>query len=111
MGCFVKLLLLKRFNLSTHEILQNQDSTKLNAIENKEIHSFCSLPFNIQQGLYPESHGIIDNNMYDVDMKSRFQLGKPAASDPRWWKGDPVRYYTVWGFEKGLAMCGFFHYC
>jgi len=42
--------------------------------------------------------------MYDVDMKSRFQLGKPAASDPRWWKGDPVRFYTVWGFEKRVAM-------
>ena len=58
----------------------------------------------ILQGLYPESHGIIDNNMYDVDMKSRFQLGKPAASDPRWWKGDPVRFHTVWGFEKRVAM-------
>ncbi|KAH3831572.1 uncharacterized protein LOC127876504 isoform X2 [Dreissena polymorpha] len=46
--------------------------------------------YSVVTGLYPESHGIIDNNMYDVDMKLRFSLGSAAASDPRWWGGEPM---------------------
>ena len=44
----------------------------------------------IFQGLYPESHGIIDNNMYDYSIGSLFGMGKKNASDPRWWGGEPV---------------------
>jgi len=46
--------------------------------------------FMIFQGLYPESHGIIDNNMYDYSIGSLFGMGKKNASDPRWWGGEPV---------------------
>ena len=42
------------------------------------------------QGLYPESHGIIDNNMYDMNIGKRFYLGSNTSSDPRWWGGEPV---------------------
>jgi len=42
------------------------------------------------QGLYPESHGIIDNKMYDTGMKEMFTLSSETKFDPRWWQGEPV---------------------
>ena len=44
----------------------------------------------VQQGLYPESHGIIDNNMFDISLNSSFYLGSKSSLDPRWWQGEPV---------------------
>ncbi|XP_056017946.1 uncharacterized protein LOC125670329 isoform X2 [Ostrea edulis] len=46
--------------------------------------------YSIVTGLYPESHGIVDNNMYDTDIKEKFSLSSPNASDPRWWGGEPI---------------------
>lgn len=42
------------------------------------------------KGLYPESHGIIGNMMYDRDNEDEFLVNKPSAFDPKWWKGEPV---------------------
>lgn len=39
------------------------------------------------QGLYPESHGIVDNHFYDKTLKDSFSLGD---TDPKWWQGEPV---------------------
>lgn len=47
------------------------------------------------QGLYPESHGIIDNNMYDHEIGKRFYLGSETSADPRWWGGEPVSSIAV----------------
>ncbi|XP_031957623.1 ectonucleotide pyrophosphatase/phosphodiesterase family member 3 isoform X2 [Corvus moneduloides] len=41
-------------------------------------------------GLYPESHGIIDNNMYDVHLNAHFSLSGEEKFKPAWWKGQPV---------------------
>lgn len=38
-------------------------------------------------GLYPESHGIVSNYMYDPEFKARFDL---KTTDPRWWKAEPL---------------------
>ncbi|KAK3577563.1 hypothetical protein CHS0354_026532, partial [Potamilus streckersoni] len=46
--------------------------------------------YTIVTGLYPESHGIIDNNMYDLNIGNRFSLSSPNASDTRWWGGEPI---------------------
>uniref|UniRef100_A0A452IVN3 SMB domain-containing protein n=1 Tax=Gopherus agassizii TaxID=38772 RepID=A0A452IVN3_9SAUR len=46
--------------------------------------------YTIVTGLYPESHGIIDNNMYDVNLSQSFSLSGQAKFDPVWWKGQPV---------------------
>ncbi|XP_052776109.1 uncharacterized protein LOC128213996 [Mya arenaria] len=61
--------------------------------------------YSIVTGLYPESHGIIDNNMYDTEMMSRFSLGSKAASDPSWWKGDPL---WLTAKRQGLRTATFF---
>lgn len=46
--------------------------------------------YSIVTGLYPESHGIIDNNMYDMEIGKRFYLGSDTSADPRWWRGEPI---------------------
>ena len=42
------------------------------------------------QGLHPESHGIVENNMFDLKINRTFKLGSPNAFDTRWWGGEPV---------------------
>ncbi len=42
------------------------------------------------QGLYPESHGIIDNKMYDMDIGEQFRVGSAQQNNPQWWGGEPV---------------------
>uniref|UniRef100_H2ZVP0 Ectonucleotide pyrophosphatase/phosphodiesterase 3 n=1 Tax=Latimeria chalumnae TaxID=7897 RepID=H2ZVP0_LATCH len=46
--------------------------------------------YSIVTGLYPESHGIIDNGMYDVTIKKTFSLSGSEKSKPIWWKGQPI---------------------
>ncbi|XP_062607940.1 uncharacterized protein LOC134269752 isoform X1 [Saccostrea cucullata] len=58
--------------------------------------------YSIVTGLYPESHGIIDNNMYDTDIKEKFSLSSANASDPRWWGGEPI-WNTVRKHNKKSA--------
>ena len=44
--------------------------------------------YSIVTGLYPESHGIVGNTMYDPVLKKRFG---GANTDPRWWNGaEPI---------------------
>ncbi|NXM30315.1 ENPP3 phosphodiesterase, partial [Oxyruncus cristatus] len=46
--------------------------------------------YTIVTGLYPESHGIIDNSMYDVEMNENFSLSGMEKFNPSWWKGQPI---------------------
>ncbi|XP_018775437.2 ectonucleotide pyrophosphatase/phosphodiesterase family member 3 [Serinus canaria] len=46
--------------------------------------------YTIVTGLYPESHGIIDNNMYDVNLNAHFSISGEEKFKPAWWKGQPV---------------------
>ncbi|KAM6279086.1 ectonucleotide pyrophosphatase/phosphodiesterase family member 3 [Porphyrio hochstetteri] len=46
--------------------------------------------YTIVTGLYPESHGIIDNSMYDVNLNKHFSLSGTQKFEPSWWKGQPV---------------------
>ncbi|NXJ78984.1 ENPP3 phosphodiesterase, partial [Trogon melanurus] len=46
--------------------------------------------YTIVTGLYPESHGIIDNSMYDVDLNAHFSISGTEKFKPAWWKGQPV---------------------
>ena len=44
--------------------------------------------YSIVTGLYPESHGIVTNTMYDPVLKEKFGA---ANTDPRWWDGaEPI---------------------
>lgn len=58
----------------------------------KSIYPTLTFPnhHTISTGLYPESHGIIDNSMYDLKLKQSFYLGSPNAMNPKWWFGEPI---------------------
>ncbi|KAL7388221.1 hypothetical protein ABVT39_009383 [Epinephelus coioides] len=46
--------------------------------------------YSIVTGLYPESHGIVDNKMYDVDRNAFFSLKTEEKFNPKWYQGEPV---------------------
>lgn len=47
--------------------------------------------YTIATGLYPENHGIIENNIYDAGFDALFGLSKTEeVQNPRWWLGEPI---------------------
>ncbi|XP_041484492.1 venom phosphodiesterase 2-like [Lytechinus variegatus] len=44
--------------------------------------------YTIVTGLYPESHGIVGNTMYDFG--TTFSLGSDESFNNRWWGGEPI---------------------
>ncbi|KAA0708931.1 Ectonucleotide pyrophosphatase/phosphodiesterase family member 1 [Triplophysa tibetana] len=46
--------------------------------------------YTIVTGLYPESHGIVDNKMYDVTRNASFSLRVAEKSNPSWYQGEPI---------------------
>lgn len=56
--------------------------------------SFPSVTFpnhyTLVTGLYPESHGIVGNTFWDVDLQEEFFYTKAAAMQPNWWGGEPL---------------------
>ncbi|XP_059212245.1 ectonucleotide pyrophosphatase/phosphodiesterase family member 1 [Centropristis striata] len=46
--------------------------------------------YSIVTGLYPESHGIVDNKMYDVNQNAFFSLKTEEKVNPQWYQGEPV---------------------
>ncbi|PVD23081.1 hypothetical protein C0Q70_16343 [Pomacea canaliculata] len=58
--------------------------------------------YTIVTGLYPESHGIVDNDMFDIGMQKAFSIYSSTKSDPRWWHGDPI-WLTAQKYGKKSA--------
>uniref|UniRef100_A0A8C4DY02 Ectonucleotide pyrophosphatase/phosphodiesterase 1 n=1 Tax=Dicentrarchus labrax TaxID=13489 RepID=A0A8C4DY02_DICLA len=46
--------------------------------------------YSIVTGLYPESHGIVDNKMYDVTRNTYFSLKTDEKFNAKWYQGEPV---------------------
>uniref|UniRef100_A0A4W5MVG0 Ectonucleotide pyrophosphatase/phosphodiesterase 1 n=1 Tax=Hucho hucho TaxID=62062 RepID=A0A4W5MVG0_9TELE len=46
--------------------------------------------YTIVTGLYPESHGIVDNKMYDVTRNASFSLKGAEKFNAKWYQGEPV---------------------
>ena len=54
-------------------------------------------------GLYPASHGIVGNQMYDSRTKKRFDITDAAAKqDGSWWLGEPI-WVTAARQDKKVA--------
>uniref|UniRef100_A0A8C6WR05 Ectonucleotide pyrophosphatase/phosphodiesterase family member 3 n=1 Tax=Neogobius melanostomus TaxID=47308 RepID=A0A8C6WR05_9GOBI len=67
----------------------------------------------IATGLYPESNGLIDNNMYDPDMDASFSLSSPEKDNPAWYHGQPVilvYYYSMSTTTTVLLLLQYFDY-
>lgn len=61
--------------------------------------------YTIVTGLYPESNGLIDNNMYDPDMDASFSLSSPEKDNPAWYHGQPIWHTASY---QGLKSGTFF---
>jgi predicted AlkP superfamily pyrophosphatase or phosphodiesterase len=47
--------------------------------------------YTIATGLYPDNHGMIENNMYDAEFNAVFGLSRrEEVMNPRWWGGEPI---------------------
>jgi predicted AlkP superfamily pyrophosphatase or phosphodiesterase len=47
--------------------------------------------YSIATGLYPQNHGIVENNIYDPVFKAVFTLAdRKEVENSRWWLGEPI---------------------
>uniref|UniRef100_A0A674DZ98 Ectonucleotide pyrophosphatase/phosphodiesterase 1 n=1 Tax=Salmo trutta TaxID=8032 RepID=A0A674DZ98_SALTR len=61
--------------------------------------------YTIVTGLYPESHGIVDNKMYDVTRNASFSLKVPEKFNAKWYQGEPV---WLTAMDNNLKSATFF---
>ncbi|XP_053339457.1 venom phosphodiesterase 1 [Clarias gariepinus] len=61
--------------------------------------------YSIVTGLYSESHGLVDNNMYDPEFNASFSLSNAEKDKARWYLGEPI-WLTV--MNQGLRAGTFF---
>uniref|UniRef100_A0A671Y4L3 Ectonucleotide pyrophosphatase/phosphodiesterase 2 n=1 Tax=Sparus aurata TaxID=8175 RepID=A0A671Y4L3_SPAAU len=62
--------------------------------------------YSLATGLYPESHGIIGNSMYDPVFDATFTLRSREKLNHRWWGGQPVSIVTSLPFcVKVFNVC------
>jgi predicted AlkP superfamily pyrophosphatase or phosphodiesterase len=60
--------------------------------------------YTVATGLYPENHGLIENNIYDFG--TTFSLGKrEEVQNSRWWLGEPI---WVTAEKQGQRAAAFF---
>ncbi|RXN25203.1 ectonucleotide pyrophosphatase phosphodiesterase family member 2-like protein [Labeo rohita] len=61
--------------------------------------------YSIATGLYAESHGLVDNNMYDPVFNASFSLSSSEKNNPRWYQGQPIWNTAMY---QGLKAGTFF---
>ncbi|XP_072026904.1 venom phosphodiesterase 2-like [Amphiura filiformis] len=61
--------------------------------------------YTIVTGLYPESHGLIDNSMYDPVLREQFCLSCDEAMNNHWWGGEPIWNTVV---KQGKRSASYF---
>ncbi|XP_076799396.1 venom phosphodiesterase 2-like [Clavelina lepadiformis] len=61
--------------------------------------------YTIATGLYPESHGIIDNTIWDHDLQAEFRLGNEESFNPAWWAGEPI--WVTTSNQGKISACYF----
>uniref|UniRef100_A0A3Q0RT59 Ectonucleotide pyrophosphatase/phosphodiesterase 2 n=1 Tax=Amphilophus citrinellus TaxID=61819 RepID=A0A3Q0RT59_AMPCI len=61
--------------------------------------------YTLATGLYPESHGIVGNTMYDPDFNATFTLRSREKLNHRWWGGQPI---WITAEKQGVKPSTFF---
>lgn len=61
--------------------------------------------YSIVTGLYPESHGIVDNKMYDPHRNASFTLKSSEKFHSSWYQGEPV---WLTAMNQGLKTATYF---
>lgn len=62
--------------------------------------------YSIATGLYPDEHGIVQNQFYDKNLNSSYRIGdKKAVSDGRFYGGEPI---WVTAEKQGIKTASFY---
>ncbi|KAL7987762.1 hypothetical protein Chor_006681 [Crotalus horridus] len=61
--------------------------------------------YSIATGLYPESHGLVDNKMYDPERNATFTLRNAEKFNRQWYQGQPIWLTAMY---QGLKSASFF---
>ncbi|KAM4705715.1 autotaxin isoform 2-T2 [Rhinophrynus dorsalis] len=61
--------------------------------------------YTLATGLYPESHGIVGNSMYDPVFDANFSLRSREKFNHRWWGGQPL---WITASKQGVKAATFF---
>lgn len=62
--------------------------------------------YSIATGMYPNHHGLVDNNFFDADKNLVYGMGRrELVQDGSWYGGTPI---WVWAAQKGLKTASFF---
>ncbi|XP_020792990.2 ectonucleotide pyrophosphatase/phosphodiesterase family member 2 isoform X3 [Boleophthalmus pectinirostris] len=61
--------------------------------------------YSLATGLYPESHGIVGNSMYDPVFDATFTLRSREKLNHRWWGGQPI---WITALKQGVKAASFF---
>ncbi|XP_023855911.1 ectonucleotide pyrophosphatase/phosphodiesterase family member 1 isoform X1 [Salvelinus sp. IW2-2015] len=60
--------------------------------------------YTIVTGLYPESHGIVDNKMYDVTRNASFSLKVAEKFNAKWYQGEPLWLTAMYNKMKSATF-------
>ncbi|XP_053143212.1 ectonucleotide pyrophosphatase/phosphodiesterase family member 1 isoform X2 [Hemicordylus capensis] len=56
--------------------------------------------YSIVTGLYPESHGLVDNKMYEPNRNAFFTLRNQEKFNPQWYQGQPIWLTAMYQGQK-----------
>ena len=84
-----------------YDYLSRYRPANLNALANEGVRARWMVPsfpsktfpnhYTIATGLYPQNHGIVENNIYDPVFKAVFTLAdRKEVENSRWWLGEPI---------------------
>ncbi len=84
-----------------HDYLTKYRPENLNSLARAGVRARWMIPsfptktypnhYTIATGLYPQHHGIVENNIYDEGFRAVFTLGDRAeVENGRWWLGEPI---------------------
>jgi predicted AlkP superfamily pyrophosphatase or phosphodiesterase len=62
--------------------------------------------YTVATGLYPDNHGLFENNIFDKEDNTVFGLNKrEEVQNPKWWGGEPI---WVTAEKQGLTAAAYF---
>lgn len=84
-----------------YDYLSRYRPANLNALATEGVRARWMIPsfpsktfpnhYTIATGLYPQNHGIVENNIYDPVFKAVFSLAdRKEVENSRWWLGEPI---------------------
>lgn len=84
-----------------YDYLEKYKPQNLNKLAREGVRAMWMMPsfpsktfpnhYTVATGLYPQNHGIIENNIYDKELNAVFGLSKrEEVQNPRWWLGEPI---------------------